>query len=193
MSRRAFLIRSAYSIALAAALSFLTLSCGPTRDAHDGIAFGAEVTWDSLGLMFDGKRVVPAMGEIHFSRVPSEEWSREIRKMKEGGLSFVASYVFWNHFEEVEGEFDWSGQRNLRHFLEICRDENMPVVLRIGPFCHGEARNGGFPDWIFSKDCEVRSEDPAFLEYVRRFYKEIYSQAEGLQWKDGGLCLRQDS
>ncbi len=189
MSRRAFLIRSAYSIALAAALSFLTLSCGPTRDAHDGIAFGAEVTWDSLGLMFDGKRVVPAMGEIHFSRVPSEEWSREIRKMKEGGLSFVASYVFWNHFEEVEGKFDWSGQRNLRHFLEICRDENMPVVLRIGPFCHGEARNGGFPDWIFSKDCEVRSEDPAFLEYVRRFYKEIYSQAEGLQWKDGGPLL----
>ena len=30
------------------------------------------VTWDSHSLMFDGKRVVPAMGEIHYSRIPAE-------------------------------------------------------------------------------------------------------------------------
>lgn len=30
--------------------------------------------------------------------------------------------------------FDWSKQRSLRHFLELCKDENLPVVLRISRF-----------------------------------------------------------
>ncbi len=52
-------------------LLFLVISCcSPSPKNHGEITFGSEVTWDSLGLMFDGKRVVPAMGEIHFSRVP---------------------------------------------------------------------------------------------------------------------------
>lgn len=58
--------------------------------------------------------------------------------------------------------FDWSKQRSLRHFLELCKDENLPVVLRIGPFCHGEVRCGGIPDWILEKNVELRSEDPKF-------------------------------
>ena len=147
------------------------------------------VTWDNHSLMFDGKRVVPAMGEIHYSRIPAEEWQQEIRKMKAGGITIIACYVFWNHIEEIEGQYDWSGQRNLRHFLEICKDEGMPVVMRIGPFCHGEVRNGGIPDWVFTKGCKTRSEDPLFLEYVQRLYRQIFTQVQGLQWKDGGPVI----
>ena len=147
------------------------------------------VTWDNYSLMFDGKRVVPAMGEIHYSRIPAEEWQREVRKMKDGGITIIACYVFWNHIEEIEGQYDWSGQRNLRHFLEICKEEGMPVVMRIGPFCHGEVRNGGIPDWVFTKGCKTRSEDPLFLEYVQRLYRQIFTQIQGLQWKDGGPVI----
>ena len=148
-----------------------------------------QVTWDRYGLMFDGKRVVPAMGEIHYSRVPAEEWGEEVRKIKDGGITIIACYVFWNHIEEVEGQYDWSGQRNLRRFLEICKEQGMPVVLRIGPFCHGEVRNGGIPDWVFTKGCKTRSEDPLFLEYVQRLYRQIFTQVQGLQWKDGGPVI----
>ena len=101
-----------------------------------------EVKWDAKSLIIDGKRVAPVMGEIHSSRLPKEEWAKELRKMKEGGVTLVANYVFWNHVEEEEGIFDWSGQRSLREFLECCKNEGLPVVLRIGPFCHCDARNG---------------------------------------------------
>ena len=154
-----------------------------------GQTLGQSVKWDSKGLIMDGKRVVPVMGEIHYSRVPEQEWKQELRKMKEGGITIVANYVFWNHVEETEGVFNWSNQRSLRHFLELCKEEQLPVVLRIGPFCHGEARNGGIPDWLLTKKVKLRSEDPLFLHYTTLLYRQIYTQIQGLQWKDGGPLL----
>lgn len=149
----------------------------------------AQVTWDQQSLIIDGKRVVPAMGEIHYSRIPPQEWERAVNQMKEGGLTMLACYVFWNHIEEIEGQYDWSGQRNLRRFLETCKAENMPVVLRIGPYCHGEVRGGGIPDWVVKTGCKLRSMDSVFLHYTERFYRQIFTQVQGLQWKDGGPVI----
>ena len=147
------------------------------------------VTWDKYSLIIDGRRVCPVMCEVHYSRIPAAEWQQEVRKMKEGGVTVIACYVFWNHIEENEGMFDWSGQRDLRTFLEVCQAEGLPVVLRVGPFCHGEVRCGGIPDWIFAKGCKVRSQDPVFLKYVERLYRQIFTQVQGLQWKDGGPVM----
>lgn len=155
----------------------------------DSYAVNPEVKWDSKSLIIDGERVMPVMGEIHYSRLPENEWAESVRKMKDGGVTVIATYVFWNHIEEKEGVFDWSGRRNLRKFLEVCKEEGMPVVIRIGPFCHGEARNGGIPDWFFAKGIKSRSEDPEFLKLVERLYRQIFTQVQGLQWKDGGPLM----
>ncbi len=148
-----------------------------------------EVKWDYQSLMFDGKRVAAVMGEVHYSRIPADEWQAEVRKMREGGLTLIATYVFWNHHEEDENVFDWSGQRNLRRFLEICKEENMPVIVRLGPFCHGEVRCGGIPDWMFEKGCKMRDENKIFLHHTERLYRQIFTQVQGLQWKDGGPVI----
>ena len=147
------------------------------------------VTWDQYSLMMDGKRIVPVMGEIHYSRLPANEWQQEVRKMKEGGVTMIATYVFWNHIEEEEGIFRWDGQRDLRRFLEICKEEDVPVVLRLGPFCHGEVRNGGIPDWMFTKGCRMRDRNAVFMGYAEKLYRQIFTQVQGLQWKDGGPVI----
>ena len=162
-----------------AALMMTSIATGAQRD----------VKWDRLSLIIDGHRVVPVMGEVHYSRIPVAEWRQEVKKMKEGGVTMIATYVFWNHVEEEEGIFRWDGQRNLRHFLEICSKEQMPVILRMGPFCHGEVRNGGIPDWMFEKDCKLRDRNPVFLSYAETLYRQIFSQVQGLQWKDGGPII----
>ena len=156
------------------------------------LATGAQVPvvkWDKHSLIIDGRRVCPVMGEVHYSRIPAAEWKTEVSKMKQGGVTMIACYVFWNHIEEIENQFDWSGQRNLREFLEVCRQESLPVVLRVGPFCHGEVRCGGIPDWVVNSGCKLRSEDPQFLKYVERLYRQIFTQVQGLQWKDGGPVI----
>lgn len=174
---------------------FLTIGCWLIAVGNAQLAsaqepvLGRPVTWDRQSLIIGGHRVCPVMGEIHYSRVPADEWQCEIRKMKEGGVTLVATYVFWNHVEEQEGIFRWDGQRSLRHFLEVCKLEQMPVVLRLGPFCHGEVRNGGIPDWVFTKGCRLREENPVFLELVERLYRQIFTQVQGLQWKDGGPVI----
>ena len=161
------------------------MTCVPSVKAADV----PSVTWDSKSLMIDGRRVCPVMGEVHYSRIPASEWADEVRKMKEGGVTIIATYVFWNHIEEQEGIFRWDGQRSLRRFLEVCKQEQLPVVLRLGPFCHGEVRNGGIPDWAFSKGCRLREQNSVFLGLVERLYRQIFTQVQGLQWKDGGPVI----
>ena len=151
--------------------------------------FGRDVTWDRHSLIIGGHRVCPVMGEVHYSRIPADEWQQEIRKMKDGGVTIIATYVFWSHIEEQEGIFRWDGQRSLRRFLELCREEQMPVVLRLGPFCHGEVRNGGIPDWMFTKGCKLREENSSFLGFAEQLYRQIFTQVQGLQWKDGGPVI----
>ena len=160
-----------------------------SANAQQGAQMVKSVAWDKQSLLIDGRRVCPVMGEVHYSRIPANEWQREVKKMKEGGVTILATYVFWNHIEEEEGIFRWDGQRNLRQFLEVCQQEEMPVILRIGPFCHGEVRNGGMPDWLWSKDLRMRSMQPAFLVCVERLYRQIFTQVQGLQWKDGGPVI----
>lgn len=147
---------------------------------------GRELTVDSQSLRLDGRPWVPVMGEFHYSRYPQSEWRDELFKMRAGGIDVVATYVFWIHHEEEEGVFDWSGRRDLRKFVETAREAGLAVVVRCGPWCHGEVRNGGLPDWLLKKGCKVRSDDPVYLEKVRLLYGQISEQLKGFLWKDGG-------
>lgn len=130
------------------------------------------------------------MGEIHYSRVPSGRWEEELYKMKAGGIDLVSAYTIWIHHEEIEGEWDFSGDRDLRRFLQTIKNCGLHCVLRIGPWAHGEVRNGGFPDWLVEKEKEgelvTRTNDPEYLRFVREFYGKIAEQARGLLLSDDG-------
>jgi len=151
---------------------------------------GHEINLNSRSLLFDGQPVFPVMGEIHYSRVPQAEWREELLKMKAGGVDIVATYVFWIHHEEIEGQFDWSGQRDLKKFVQTCGELGLKVVVRCGPWCHGEVRNGGIPDWVQAhKDWKLRSTDTNFLAATKILYGEIARQLQGELWKDGGPVI----
>jgi len=149
---------------------------------------GQTIGVNSMYLTLNGKPWLPVMGEFHFTRVPEDEWDEEILKMKAAGVSIVSTYVFWIHHEEIEGQFDWSGNRDLRRFVELCSRHGMKVLVRIGPWDHGEARNGGLPDWILKKG-PTRENDPVFMDYVAKLYGQIGQQLQGLLWKDGGPVI----
>ncbi len=136
----------------------------------------------------DGKPWLPVMGEFHFSRVPASEWEDELLKMKSAGVDVVSTYVIWLHHEEVEGQFDWSGDRDLRRFAQLCAKHHLLLYVRIGPWAHGEVRNGGFPDWLLAKG-PTRVNDPVYLSYVAKFYNAIGQQLHGMMWKDGGPAI----
>src|SRR5215475_13767068 len=165
----AFCALVAASIAVAAPLTATVTN--PPRPITTGFKMGDSrspdgqtITLNSYSLLLNGKPWTPVMGEFHYSRVPENEWREELLKMKAGGIDIVSTYVFWIYHEEVEGQFDWSGRRDLRRFVQTCGDVGLKVVVRCGPWDHGEVRNGGFPDWLMTKGWKLRSNDTNCLD-----------------------------
>jgi len=151
---------------------------------------GHELNLNSHSLLLDGQPWFPVMGEFHYTRCPAAEWREELLKMKAGGVDIVATYVFWIHHEEVEGQWDWSERRDLRKFVQTCQEAGLKVIVRCGPWCHGEVRNGGFPDWVQAhKDWKLRSPDTHFMAAVQTLYAQIAEQLRGEYWKDGGPVI----
>jgi hypothetical protein len=94
--------------------------------------------------------------------------------MRNGGVNTVATYVFWNHHQpDRETPPSFEGDRDISAFVDLCAETGLEVVLRIGPWCHGEVRNGGFPDWVQAADVRHRSDDPAYLALVEPWFAAV--------------------
>src|SRR5262249_7052524 len=70
---------------------------------------GDTIAFTNYYLTYNGRPYIPVMGEFHFARFPRRYWEHELQKMRAGGVTIVATYVFWIYVEEEEGSFDWSG------------------------------------------------------------------------------------
>lgn len=136
----------------------------------------------------DGVPWYPLMGEMHYNRVPPAAWEQSLRLMKSAGLSVVATYVFWNEHETAPGHWDWTGNRDLRRFIECCRRAGLYVWLRMGPWSHGEQLNGGFPPWIQAMQGK-RTNDTAYLRQAKGLFDQIGRQTRGLFFEDGGPVI----
>jgi hypothetical protein len=149
---------------------------------------GSVIGLNSRYLTLNGTPWLPVMGEFHFSRYPRAQWEEELLKMKAAGVNIVSAYIIWVHHEEVKGQTDWTGQRDLHAFAELCSKHGLLLVARIGPWDHAEVRNGGLPDWVLAQG-PTRVNDPAYLRSVNHWYQEVSKQLNGLLWKDGGPVI----
>lgn len=94
--------------------------------------------------------------------------------MKAGGINIISTYIFWIHHEPEEGKWNWSGNHNLRRFVRICAEENVMLVLRLGPFCHGKCIKAEFLHGYMRKPGRILSIRyvpvlPDSLKIVRSF------------------------
>ena len=98
-------------------------------------------SYNSESLTCNDRPILPIMGEFHFSRYPEGEWKTALKKMQQGGVDIVAAYVFWIHHEEAEGEWDFSGRRNLKAFLNCCQEAGMNICSKKNYFQNRKAFN----------------------------------------------------
>ena len=150
---------------------------------------GRRIGFTNYHMTLDGKPFFGISGEMHYSRVAPDQWEDSVVKMRCGGVNILSTYVFWNVHEEEEGVFRFDGCRDLRGFLEVCEKHRMMVIVRIGPFDHGEMRNGGLPDWLYGKPYDVRENDPGFLQAVRKFFRALHGQMDGHYFSQGGCIV----
>ena len=171
----------ARQVPLAPVSGQLKLGEGHSVDGH-------VISVNNQYLMRDGKPWMPVMGEFHYTRFPHQYWEEQLLKMKAAGVEVVSTYVIWQHHEDKPGQFDFSGDRDLRAFVELCKKHGLYVYLRPGPWAHAEVRFGGLPDWVVETTF-TRSNDPQYLADVSAYYQKVAEQTKGLLWKDGGPII----
>ena len=138
----------------------------------------------------DGQPTLLIAGEMHFGRVLPEDWDLRIKQAKAMGLNTLSFYLFWNQVEPKEGQFTFSGITDVRRVLQLCRDNGMWAILRPGPYCCAEVEYGGIPYWTLKHpEVKVRSNDPTYVEWSRRYIEQVYRQVADLQVSQGGPLL----
>lgn len=147
----------------------LKVETGDFRYGNISSRYGVNTNYFTM----DGIPFVPVAGEFHFSRCQRDYWKKELLKMKDSGLNVVSTYVFWNYHEEIKNKFDFSGNKDIGAFLELCKEVDMPCILRIGPWCHGEVIRGGFPKRIARLPLK-RKNATRYLREVEDFFKGLY-------------------
>lgn len=140
--------------------------------------------------LLDGKPFVVKAAEMHYPRIPVEYWEHRIQMCKALGMNTICLYAFWNIHEQEPDKFDFTGQNDIAEFCRLAQKNDMYVIVRPGPYVCAEWEMGGLPWWLLKKkDIQLRTNDPYYLERVRKFLKEMGNQLADLQISRGGNIL----
>ena len=169
-------------------ISFNEPASSPLLKGHLNLG-DSRIDVTSLYITRDCHPTIDVSGEFHFSRCPQKYWAQELCKMKAGGITIVSTYLFWIYHEETEGQICFDGDLDVRRFVIEAQKAGLDVILRLGPWAHGECRNGGFPDWLLKKNLTVRQDDENYLKYVRIWYAAVFKEVQGLLFRDGGNII----
>ncbi|KAM3624499.1 uncharacterized protein V6R79_024275 [Siganus canaliculatus] len=138
----------------------------------------------------DGARFRYISGSIHYSRIPRVYWKDRLLKMYMAGLNAIQTYVPWNYHEETPGQYNFSGDRDLQHFLQLANDIGLLVILRPGPYICGEWDMGGLPAWLLKKkDIVLRSSDPDYIAEVDKWMGKLLPMVKPYLYQNGGPII----
>ena len=138
----------------------------------------------------DGQPAELVAGEMHFGRVQPGDWETRIKQAKAMGLNTISFYLFWNQCEPQEGQFNFTGMTDVRRVIQLCQKHGLWAILRPGPYCCAEIEYGGIPYWTLKyPDVKIRSEDPKWLDWCRKYLAQVYKQVGDLQVTKGGPLL----
>ncbi|MFG0259259.1 MAG: beta-galactosidase [Phycisphaerales bacterium JB041] len=157
----------------------------------------AQVTYDGRSFMLDGRRVWIVGGSVHYARLPRSEWAGRIAAAKQAGLNAIETPAVWSRHEPRPGKFDFEGDNDLRHFVQLAGEAGMHVILRTGPFVGSGYDAGGLPAWLLAKEgVEPRRGNGPFLEACSRYITALVGQVKDLQvdspGKGGPILLVQN-
>lgn len=140
------------------------------------------VTHDGRSFMIDGRRVWLASGRVPYARLPRDTWADRIHQAKLAGLNTIETPVLWSRHEPRPNKFDFTGDNDLRHFVDLIGKAGMYCILSIGPFVDSGFDFGGLPAWLREKDTPaLRTTGGPFLEACSRFITAVADQIRGWQ------------
>lgn len=150
-----------------------------------------EIDPDRKIFLKDGEPFQYISGSMHYFRIPKEYWSDRLEKAKQAGLDAIETYVPWNYHEPEEGVYNFEGNANLEHFLELAAKYDMLVIFRAGPYICAEWDFGGLPAWLLRKNpnMKIRSSSPDYMTEVSRWMDHLLPKIGRFLYTNGGPII----
>lgn len=129
-------------------------------------------------------------GAVHYFRYPREYWRNRLEKLKSAGLNSVETYVPWNLHEQYKGKFNFEGNLDILHFLDLAKDVGLFVIFRPGPYICSEWEFGGLPYWLLrDPNMKVRTSYTPFMEAADSYFEAVLSLVAKHQFTEGGSII----
>lgn len=127
-------------------------------------------------------------GAIHYFRVHPGLWRDRLRRLKAMGANTVDTYVAWNfHQPQRDAAPDFTGWRDIGHFIDLAAEEGLDVIVRPGPYICAEWDNGGFPSWLTGiPGIGLRCMDPVFTAAIKEWFDHLLPIVASRQTSMGG-------
>lgn len=148
-----------------------------------------EVRLTKYGVELDGKYEVLLCGSLFYFRLPRAVWKDRIQKLKNAGYNCVDVYFPWNYHEQADGSFDFSGERDVRYFLEELNRAGLYVIARPGPYICSEWCGGAIPSRLLESGKPIRCDDPAFIAETAKWYGAILNEIAPYTYPRGGSII----
>ncbi len=108
------------------------------------------------GVFYIGNKPVYLItGDYPYYRDSDKFWNKKLKSVKQLGINIITFYVPWrHHYITYNGTkiFDFTGKtapnRNVIKFLNLCKENNLYVIIKPGPFIHAETNYGGLIDEV---------------------------------------------
>jgi len=182
IERRDFLKGSAAALLYGAGRKSLAQTLAPMTDSS--------VTYDERSVMVDGRRLLLACGEMHYPRSTRAMWPILLQRSKALGLNTITSYVFWNVHETSRGVYDFSGERDLGHYLDLCQQQGLAVFLRVGPYICAEWNYGGYPPYLRDEPgITIRTMNKAYTARVEAWFERLAEVVKPRLKPNGGPVI----
>ncbi|REK71689.1 beta-galactosidase [Paenibacillus paeoniae] len=148
------------------------------------------VAYDRHSWIIRGQRVFIRSAAVHYYRLTRGEWVELLDKVKQAGCNTVETYIPWNWHEETPGKWDFSGDKDLEHFLDLCAERGLYAIVRPGPYICAEWDFGGLPWWLSAEEgIQYRTMNDRFLSHVDRYWDEIVPRLARHQITAGGTVI----
>ncbi len=150
----------------------------------------AKVSYNSNAILIDNKPEMIISGAVHYPRATPAMWPAILRESKNAGLNTIETYVFWNLHEHQRGHYDFTGRLDLPRFLDLCHQQKLHVILRIGPYICAETNFGGLPPWLLDvKGLVSRTNNEPFKQHMLEWCKVLMAKVGDYQATRGGPII----
>jgi len=155
----------------------------------------SEMTFNERSFQREGKNYFVLSGEMHYFRIDAKRWPVHLQRMQDAGLNTVSSYIPWSLHEQVEGEPDFSGRYspnlNLEGFIGLCKEMDLNLTVKPGPYILAELAMHGIPRWFFENYPDALARDVDGKPYSSKYTFLLHPdyKRKAMQWYDAVMPL----